>query len=112
MYDPPVPPMRPGLPATSDEACQLLLLSVLSHAFMEDDHAFLLGDVAAVYMKLLGWDDATILAARLAYCRGDQFGPRDFWESRYGAPRFRNKDERLDEAHWQAWGTSWGVRPP
>jgi hypothetical protein len=95
-----LPRMTPGLAHTTQEACQQLLLTVLGRALMEDDHEFFLGPIAYVYMRLLGWDDATILAARIAYCR-NEFGPRRVWMSSMDAPR-RDRDG-AEETTWDAW---------
>ena len=103
MNDPTLQPMRKGLPFTPTERAQQLLLAVVAYAFYrDDDGAWAASDVCEAYLRLIGLDAETALAVRVAFLQG-RFDPHRLWLSSLDAPRFHDKDPRLEEADWASW---------
>jgi hypothetical protein len=103
MNDPQIQPMRAGLPYTPTERLQQLLLAVVATAmYRDDDGEFVASPTCAAYLRGIGLDDETALRVRVAFLQG-RFQPHSLWLSSLDAPRFQDRDPRLEEAEWASW---------
>jgi len=67
---PELPPMEPGLPHTSAEACKELLLNMLLRKLISDDVAFVESDFFLITCMYLGLDAETAVKVRLMFYQG------------------------------------------
>lgn len=61
-----LPPMLPGLPNTPYSHCAALICAIVWQAIVDRDVHWCAGPRFNFYLSLLGWDNATILAAKRA----------------------------------------------
>ena len=73
---PDLPPLRPGLPYTSIEACQELMLAIVAQGLADDDLAYVVSPTFIHHLLYVGLDPDVALQVKIKYLRGEIDGRR------------------------------------